>query len=79
MTSKAMKLGGKSKDVDSFVDQLKSEGQHVSSETTMSSVTGKKTAIAPAGQPQIKTERYVARTELHSLLEYIFCYFYCIR
>lgn len=69
MTSKAMKLGGKSKDVDSFVDQLKSEGQHVSSETTMSSVTGKKTAIAPAGQPQIKTERYVARTELHSLLE----------
>ena len=66
MTSKAMKLVGKSKDVDSFVDQLKSEGQHVSSETTMSSVTGKKTAIAPAGQPQIKTERYVARTELHS-------------
>ena len=79
MTSKAMKLGGKSKDVDSFVDQLKSEGQHVSSETTMSSVTGKKTAIAPAGQPQIKTERYVVHTELHSLLKSILCYFYCIR
>lgn len=75
MTSKAMKLGGKSKDVDSFVDQLKSEGQHVSSETTMSSVTGKKTAIPAAGQPQIKTERYVARTELHSLLESILCYY----
>ena len=41
----------------------------------MSSVTGKKTAIAPAGQPQIKTERYVARTELHSLLESIFLLF----
>lgn len=59
MTSKAMKLGSKSKDVDSFVDQLKSEGQHVSSETAMSSVTGKKTAIAAAGLPQIKAERYV--------------------
>jgi len=63
MTSKAMKLGGKSKDVDSFVDQLKSEGQHVSSETTMSSVTGKKTAIAPAGQPQIKTESVHVKLE----------------
>jgi hypothetical protein len=68
-----MKLGSKSKDVDSFVDQLKSEGQHVSSETTMSSVTGKKTAIATAGQPQIKAERYVVRTALQRLLESILC------
>jgi len=63
MTSKAMKLGSKSKDVDSFVDQLKSEGQHVSSETTMSSVTGKKTAIAAAGQPQIKAESVHVKLE----------------
>lgn len=28
-TRNALKLGGKSKDVDSFVDQLKSEGQNV--------------------------------------------------
>ena len=75
MTSKAMKLGGKSKDVDSFVDQLKSEGQHVSSETTISSVTGKKTAIAPAGQPQIKTERYVARKNCTVYLNIFFVIF----
>ena len=55
MSSKAMKLGGKSKDVDSFVDQLKSEGENV-----MNEVSAKK----PAGQtqkpvmPQINTERY---------------------
>lgn len=30
-TRNALKLGGKSKDVDSFVDQLKSEGQNVTS------------------------------------------------
>lgn len=49
-----MKLGGKSKDVDSFVDQLKSEGESV-----MNEVSAKK----PMGQtqkqilPQINTER----------------------
>ena len=58
MTSKAMKLGGKSKDVDSFVDQLKSEGEHVSSDVTRSSVSSKKTPKAVAGQPQVKAERY---------------------
>ena len=57
MTSKAMKLGGKSKDVDSFVDQLKSEGEHVSSETARSNVSGKKATMAAVGQPQVKTER----------------------
>lgn len=29
-TRNALKLGGKSKDVDSFVDQLKSEGEKIS-------------------------------------------------
>jgi len=56
LTSKAMKLGGKSKDVDSFVDQLKSEGEHVSSDVTRSSVSSKKTPKAVAGQPQVKAE-----------------------
>ena len=31
-SSKAMKLGGKGKNVDTFVDQLKSEGEKVSSQ-----------------------------------------------
>ncbi|KAK9881564.1 hypothetical protein WA026_016439 [Henosepilachna vigintioctopunctata] len=44
--SKGMKLGGKGKDVESFVDQLKSEGEHVVSPTINSiSQTGLK---APA-------------------------------
>jgi len=30
VSNKAMKLGSKSRDVESFVDQLKSEGEHVS-------------------------------------------------
>jgi hypothetical protein len=34
-SSKALKLGAKSKDVDSFVDQLKSEGEHVMSEASV--------------------------------------------
>jgi len=55
MTSKAMKLGGKSKDVDSFVDQLKSEGEHVTSDISRSSVTGKKTTKVSAVQ-QVKAE-----------------------
>merc|ERR1712020_834649 len=63
MTSKAMKLGGKSKDVDSFVDQLKSEGEHVTSDISRSSVTGKKTAKVSAVQ-QVKAERYVFDREL---------------
>lgn len=44
MSRNALKLGGKSKDVDSFVDQLKSEGEKIStlsvaSANTSSSVT----------------------------------------
>merc|ERR1712038_1247335 len=55
MTSKAMKLGGKSKDVDSFVDQLKSEGEHVSSDVTAMK-SSKHVSKTVASQPQIKTE-----------------------
>ena len=55
INSKAMKLGGKSKDVDSFVDQLKSEGEHVvHADTTNRSVSVK--TITPS-MPQIKTEK----------------------
>jgi hypothetical protein len=54
-----MKLGGKSKDVDSFVDQLKSEGENVIADT-MSVVSnrniGLTKTIAPS-LPQIKAEK----------------------
>jgi len=63
MTSKAMKLGGKSKDVDSFVDQLKSEGEHVTSEVTRPSFGGKQAAQVAASQPQIKTESVHTKME----------------
>jgi hypothetical protein len=65
-----MKLGGKSKDVDSFVDQLKSEGEHVTSgEAMRSSLVGSKQATkAAANQPLIKTERYVATRCLNCIL-----------
>lgn len=57
MTSKAMKLGGKSKDVDSFVDQLKSEGENVANDAPISAlVSGKQATKAAANQQQIKTE-----------------------
>jgi hypothetical protein len=55
INSKAMKLGGKSKDVDSFVDQLKSEGEHVvHADTTNRSVSVK---TITQSLPQIKTEK----------------------
>jgi len=46
-TGKAMKLGSKSKDVDSFVDQLKSEGQVVA-EVKKSAASSKSSTPAPA-------------------------------
>ena len=55
-----MKLGGKSKDVDSFVDQLKSEGENVASDSSrISLISGGKQALAKsvANQPNIKAER----------------------
>jgi len=49
--NRAMKLGSKAKDVDSFVDQLKSEGQHVAS----ASESAKQ--LAPASStPQVDME-----------------------
>jgi len=64
MTSKAMKLGGKSKDVDSFVDQLKSEGENVANDAPRSAlVSGKQATKAAANQQQIKTETVHAKLE----------------
>ena len=52
--SKAMKLGGKSKDVDSFVDQLKSEGESVNAAPAPNRSTVK--SVTPS-LPQIKTDK----------------------
>lgn len=54
-----MKLGGKSKDVDSFVDQLKSEGEHVSSGENAKFMSNKSITKSVASQPQVNIERYV--------------------
>ena len=71
MTSKAMKLGGKSKDVDSFVDQLKSEGEHVTSEIPAprsSMGSGKTISKAPPSTPAIKMERYMSINKLKDVI-----------
>ena len=55
INSKAMKLGGKSKDVEGFVDQLMQEGEHVASFETSRKQPGVTNTVA--AQPQIKNER----------------------
>lgn len=50
----AMKLGGKSRDVDSFVDQLKEEGETVASKISTSASTGVK--HTPAVPDSARTE-----------------------
>ena len=54
-SSRAMKLGGKAKDVDSFVDQLKSEGESVMSAEVSAKQPAQ--AMAQASRPQMQTER----------------------
>ena len=51
-----MKLGGKSKDVEGFVDQLMQEGEHVASLDSSRKQPGVTSTVA--AQPQIKNERY---------------------
>eukprot|EP00092_Neocalanus_flemingeri_P025714 GFUD01027878.1.p1 GENE.GFUD01027878.1~~GFUD01027878.1.p1 ORF type:complete len:517 (-),score=156.20 GFUD01027878.1:531-2081(-) len=54
-SNKAMKLGGKTRDVDSFVDQLVQEGEKVA--TTVAPVkTGQTGLSKPSSAPQIQTE-----------------------
>lgn len=57
---RALKLGGGKKDVESFVDQLKSEGEHVSSSTSASKAA---TAVAKVAAPAINQESVHLRTE----------------
>lgn len=53
-TRNALKLGGKGKDVDSFVDQLKSEGEKISA--LEPSLTGGASAPTSRPKPEIPTE-----------------------
>lgn len=54
-TKNALKLGGKSRDVDSFVDQLKSEGEKVTNLTPVAS-TGASSAVSARPKSDIPTE-----------------------
>ena len=56
--SKALKLGGKTRDVEFFVDQLKSEGEKVASlNKTTNSAISKSTSQASSA-PLPNTEKY---------------------
>lgn len=57
ISNKAMKLGGKSKDVEGFVDQLMQEGEHVASLDSSRKQPGVTSTVA--AQPQTKNERYL--------------------
>lgn len=50
-----MKLGGKTRDIDSFVDQLKEEGETVSSTNSLPSAGAR---IAPTNADSTKNEPY---------------------
>lgn len=52
-TRNALKLGGKGKDVDTFVDQLKNEGEKISTLST-TSVGG--STVAARSKPDVPTE-----------------------
>lgn len=51
----ALKLGGKSKDVDSFVDQLKNEGEKISNQPILPTTAA---VAASRPKPAVPTERY---------------------
>lgn len=57
MSRNALKLGGKSKDVDSFVDQLKSEGEKISNLTPAVAGGGSGAAAKAKISADIHTER----------------------
>lgn len=50
----ALKLGGKSKDVDSFVDQLKSEGEKISNLTPAAAACGSGAASSASAAAKAK-------------------------
>lgn len=53
----ALKLGGKSKDVDSFVDQLKSEGENV---TNLAPSAVSQAAPIARAKTSVPTERFIS-------------------
>lgn len=55
----ALKLGGKTKDVDSFVDQLKSEGEKIAN-AVPNATSSSAAALARAKQPDIPVDEYVS-------------------
>ena len=67
-TGKAMKLGSKAKDVDSFVDKLQKEGQNVISESTKSRQSA---SVSKTTTPANRTERLVKCLYCVSYLQYI--------
>lgn len=62
-TRNAMKLGGKSKDVDSFVDQLKNEGEKITNLTPAVSNAGSNALAKPKLASTVPTEHIHLRME----------------
>ena len=68
--SKALKLGGRQKDTENFVDQLKSEGEHVvNSNVTSAIVKGGPLINNKIPATTIATEPYVTSTAIYRFLE----------
>jgi len=69
----ALKLGGKSKDVDSFVDQLKSEGEKIANVAPAAAAGGGGAAASASAAAKAKisadihTERYNTKSNTLSL------------
>lgn len=57
-TGKALKLGSKTRDVESFVDQLKSEGERVAP-VAVTNTANNKTVSSGGSQHPLNAEEYV--------------------
>ena len=81
MARNALKLGGKTKDVDSFVDQLKSEGEKIANLKPTSAATAGGAAssiVKPKLVSDVHTERCVFFTfiissswKVYSICQYV--------
>ena len=68
--SKALKLGGRLKDAENFVDQLKSEGEHVNSNVTSAAVVkGGPISNNKIPSSTIATEPYVLNLAFENYLD----------
>ena len=65
--SKALKLGAKGKEVDNFVDKLKSEGENI----IMPSAGKKASEASKVLQPPVNTERYCSSHLLATFPQFI--------